>query len=78
MKTAVSISDDLFRRAEASARTWKMTRSSLYAKALEEFLDRRSPARVTAALDEVYSREQATVDPGLFAATLRSIPTEKW
>ena len=78
VKTAISISDDLFRRAEASARTLKMTRSRLYATALEEYLERRSPAQITAALNEIYSRHPAQVEPCLLAANLRSIPPENW
>ncbi len=45
MKTAVSVPDDLFERAERLARRDGYTRSGLYAKALEEFIDRQSPPK---------------------------------
>jgi metal-responsive CopG/Arc/MetJ family transcriptional regulator len=38
MKTAVSLPDDLFRLAEATARRLRVSRSELYAKAIAEFL----------------------------------------
>jgi metal-responsive CopG/Arc/MetJ family transcriptional regulator len=38
MKTAVSLPDDLFRQADAAARRLRVSRSELYSKAIEEFL----------------------------------------
>jgi predicted transcriptional regulator len=41
IKTAVSIEKSLFEQAEAIAREMKMSRSSLFALALEDFIRRR-------------------------------------
>jgi predicted transcriptional regulator len=53
MKTAVSIPDDLFRRADELARQLGKSRSELYREALADYVDRRDPGAVTAALDEL-------------------------
>ena len=49
VKTAISLPEDLFRLAEAAARKLKMSRSQLYATALEEYLERRKTSNITAA-----------------------------
>jgi predicted transcriptional regulator len=53
MKTAISIPDTLFRRAEALAKRLGKSRSQLYREALAEYVARREPNAVTVALDEV-------------------------
>ena len=78
MKTAISLSDDLFRRAEVAARRLRVSRSQLYAAAISEFLDRQRTEAVTERLDEVYSRRPAKVDPALHRAQLKSIEKDSW
>lgn len=53
MKTAVSVPDELFARADRLAQQLGISRSELYSRALAEFLARRDPVQVTAAWDEV-------------------------
>lgn len=53
MKTAISIPDDLFERAEQLARTLKMSRSGLYTQAVREYVARHSEDAITAALNAV-------------------------
>jgi predicted transcriptional regulator len=50
MKAAVSVPDDLFRRAETMARSLRVSRSQLYAKALAEFLERQQGNAITERL----------------------------
>jgi metal-responsive CopG/Arc/MetJ family transcriptional regulator len=78
MKTAVSLPDELFRQAEASARRLRVSRSELYAKAIAEFLRQRDEAAVTDRLNEVYSRQPAKLDAALHRAQLRSLPRQDW
>lgn len=78
MKTAVSVPDDLFRQAEATARRLRVSRSELYAKAIAEFLNRQDGKAITERLNEVYSRQRAKVDPGLHRAQLRSLEKDAW
>lgn len=53
MKTAVSVPNEVFERAERLARRLKLSRSELYSRALREYLGRHSPDEVTQALDAV-------------------------
>lgn len=78
MKTAVSLPDDLFRRAETAARRLRLSRSKLYAKALAEFLKQQNRSAVTERLNDVYSQHPAKVDAGLYRAQLRSLAKDNW
>lgn len=51
MKTAVSVPDEVFRRAERLAKRMRVSRSELYSRALREYLARHAPDEVTEALN---------------------------
>jgi predicted DNA-binding protein len=53
MKTAVSVPDDVFERAEQLARREHRSRSDVYSTALREYVTRHLPDEVTDALDRV-------------------------
>jgi predicted transcriptional regulator len=53
MKTAVSIPDDLFRRADELASQLGKSRSELYREALTDYIARRDPQAVTEALNAI-------------------------
>ena len=55
MKTAVSLPDRLYEEAERTAQAMGLRRSQLFAKALEEFIERRRRENITERLNEVYS-----------------------
>jgi metal-responsive CopG/Arc/MetJ family transcriptional regulator len=78
VKTAVSLPDNLYDRAERAARRLGRTRSALYAEALREYLDRHEEAqvRVTALLDEVYDDAQEAAAGG--AAAPRLVDSGAW
>jgi metal-responsive CopG/Arc/MetJ family transcriptional regulator len=78
MKTAVSMPDDLFRLAEATARRLGVSRSALYSKAIAEFLKGQNGNAVTERLNAVYSRRPAKVDSGLHRAQLKSLEKDAW
>ena len=78
MKTAVSLPDDLFRRAETAARRLRVSRSKLYAKAIAEFLKQQNSSAITERLNDVYSRHRAKVDAGLHRAQLKSLAKDNW
>jgi predicted transcriptional regulator len=78
VKTAVSVPDELFRIAEATARCLRVSRSQLYSKAIAEFLNRQDTDTITARLNEVYSRRPAKLDSGLHRAQLKSLKKERW
>jgi len=78
MKTAVSMPDELFRRADATARRLRVSRSELYAKAVAEFLKQQSDEAITERLNEVYSRQPAAVDPALHRAQMKTFAKDVW
>jgi predicted transcriptional regulator len=78
MKTAVSVPDNLFRRAEAAARRLRVSRSQLYATAISEFLNRQQSDAITERLNEVYSHRPAKVDSALHNAQLKSLEKDSW
>ncbi|MFZ1866164.1 MAG: ribbon-helix-helix protein, CopG family [Polyangiales bacterium] len=51
MKTAVSVPNEVFERAERLAKRLKVSRSELYSRALREYLARHAPDEVTEALN---------------------------
>ena len=65
MKTTVSIPDDLFRAAEATARRMRMSRSQLFAEALRLFREAHCDRGVTERLDEVFGARGSNPDPAL-------------
>jgi hypothetical protein len=78
VKTAVSVPDDLFRLAEATARRLRVSRSELYSKALAEFLKQQDARAITERLNDVYSRYPAKIDPRLHRAQLESLEKDDW
>lgn len=78
MKTAVSVPDDLFRRAENAARRLRVSRSQLYATAISEFLSRQQDSSITERLNEVYARQPSKLDAALHRAQVRSLEKERW
>ena len=52
MKTAVSIPDPIFAKADRYARRVKKSRSRVFSEALREYLARHSPDEVTEAMDQ--------------------------
>ena len=77
MKVAVSIPDALFRRAERLARRRKMSRSQLYAVALERLVDVEDDSQITRRLDVVYSAQDSGLDASLLAAQAEAV-REQW
>lgn len=78
MKTAISLPDPLFQEADQLAERLGMSRSELYATALEAYLRTHREQDVTAALDRVYGTEDSSLDPVLAALQAASIPREDW
>jgi predicted transcriptional regulator len=70
MKTAISIPDDVFRRAERFAKRRKLSRSELYTAALVRMLEAEPKEDVTRAYDSAF--DDGHRDP-LVDATARSL-----
>jgi metal-responsive CopG/Arc/MetJ family transcriptional regulator len=78
MKTAVSIPDPLFKAAERAAKRQKVSRSRLYAKAIQEYLERRRSRGIKEALNEIYNTESSELDPVLAHLQSEAIGQEDW
>jgi predicted transcriptional regulator len=73
MKTAISLPDELYSDAEKIAASMGIPRSRLFAKALEEFIDRRKRDGITERLNEVYSGARDSDDTAVSTASLESL-----
>jgi antitoxin MazE6 len=78
MKTAISIPDPVFEAAERAARRLAITRSELYARAVEQFLKRLESQDVTAKLNAVYAEESSVLDPVLERLQAAALAVETW
>jgi predicted transcriptional regulator len=78
MKTAVSIPDDLFAKADAFARGVGRSRSQVYRDALAEYLVRHDPTSITNALDEL--AEELESERGAWSAEAgrRALERSEW
>lgn len=78
MKTAVSISDEVFEGAERLARRTKKSRSRLYGDALKEYLARHAPDEVTEAMNRACAEVGEARDPFVSAAARRMLERSAW
>jgi predicted transcriptional regulator len=78
MKTAISIPDDLFERAEELAERLQVSRSHLYARAIADYTARRRSKLVREKLDEVYGSASAELDEALSVMQSLSLSRETW
>jgi hypothetical protein len=77
VKIAISVPDQVFRRAEQAARRMRVPRSQFYARAVEAYLRQQSREDVTERLNAVYSEEPAEPDPFLAEAARRTFRRNK-
>ena len=68
MKTAISLSDNLYKKAEQTAKQMGISRSKLFVNALEEYIIRHNGEMITKKLNEVYEK----INPDDFAKDLDS------
>jgi metal-responsive CopG/Arc/MetJ family transcriptional regulator len=78
MKVALSLPDDLFNSAEALSKRLGLSRSRLYATALEDFVAKHQSKKVTERLDAVYASHESRVDRGTRRLQARSVAKNTW
>ena len=76
MKTAISIPDDVFRRAERFAKVRRMSRSELYTAALVRLLEAEPKQDVTRAYDSAF--DDGEEDAFASAAARRALADVEW
>ncbi len=81
MKTAISIPDEVFQRAEKLARRMKKSRSQLYSEAVAEYTARHSDDEITESWNRMLADPEAA-DPDLDAfvaeAARRTLERSEW
>jgi metal-responsive CopG/Arc/MetJ family transcriptional regulator len=78
MKTAVSIPDDVFHKAERLARRARRSRSEVFSAALREYVARHAPDEVTDAMDRVCAAVNDHGDGFVAAAARRVLERTEW
>ena len=78
MKTAISIPDPVFERAEGFARRRRISRSALFTAAVSEYMAQHRDDDVTERLNQVYGQEDSTLDPQITELQFRSLDEEQW
>lgn len=78
MKTAVSIPDEVFEKAERLAQRAKRSRSELFSAALAEYVARHAPDEVTEAINRVCADVGDQQDPFVAAAGRRVLENIEW
>ena len=78
MKTAISLPDALFEAADQLAKRRGVSRSELYATAIEEYLRAQRDDFVTEALNRIYGEEDSSLEPALAALQAVALPRDDW
>jgi metal-responsive CopG/Arc/MetJ family transcriptional regulator len=78
MKTAISVPDDVYERAERFARRERRSRSEVYSTAVREYVARHEPDVVTEALNDVIADISPEVDPFVLAAGRQLLAQSEW
>ena len=78
MKTAVSIPDPIFERAERLAKRAGRSRSDVYSAALKEYVERHAPEAVTDAMNRVCEAIEQERDSLVTTAARRVLERSEW
>jgi predicted transcriptional regulator len=78
MKTAVSIPDEVYLRAEQLAEQTNRSRSRLYSDALGEYLARHGTDAVTTSMNEALAAIEESSDDFLAAANRSVFAKSEW
>jgi metal-responsive CopG/Arc/MetJ family transcriptional regulator len=80
MKTAISIPDPLFKATERLAKRLRLSRSEVFQRAVQAFVQDHDDSAITSALDEVYGSnpEDSRLDPVLARLQASSLRGKKW
>ena len=78
MKTAVSIPDGLFRRAEELAQRLGKSRSQVYREALAKWITHHDTATVTVALNDVVEELDTGIEAWSAEAARRALERSEW
>ncbi|MGH9324860.1 MAG: hypothetical protein ACRD3V_33880 [Vicinamibacteria bacterium] len=78
MKTAISIPDGIFKKAERLARRLRKSRSQLYSEAVAEYVQRHDPDAITEQMNRVCENVDTQPDPLVAEAARRILERTEW
>ena len=78
MKTEISVPNPILEAAERLAKELGMSLSEFYVAALAAYVAAYQNGDITKRLDEVYAREDSTMEPEFVAIQIASTGEEKW
>lgn len=78
MKTAISIPDNVYQKAEMLAARLGKSRSQLYTQALANYIATHQREGVTEKLNSIYTTENSHLDKGLHTMQVATLPKEEW
>jgi metal-responsive CopG/Arc/MetJ family transcriptional regulator len=80
MKTAVSVPNDVYEKAERLAKREGRSRSEVYSAALREYVARHSPDELTASIDAALADvgDSATLDGFVRVASAATLGSTEW
>ena len=78
MKTALSIPDDVFTRAERLARRLNTSRSQLYARALADFVVQHEDEQITDSMNKVVREVGSEAEPFTRRAASHLLRQVEW
>ena len=78
MKTAISVSDDVFQLTENLAKRLKVSRSKVFAMGVKKLAEEYDDEQVTAKLNEFYEKEKAEIDLVIMKMAALSLPKDEW
>ena len=78
MKTAISISDEVYKEAEIAAKQLGLSRSKLYTLAINEFVQNHKPDAITQKLNEIYEKIDSTLDEDILQVNYELLSKVEW
>lgn len=78
MKTAISIPDPIFSQAERYAKNNGMTRSQLFAVAVQHYVESNQHNEITEKLNKIYGESDSSLEQGFQSMQSLSLEKEEW
>lgn len=62
VKTAISLNEELFKEADKFSKRRRISRSRLFADAVDDYMRRQKALEITAKLNEIFSKPRSSQD----------------
>jgi hypothetical protein len=78
MKTAISVSDDIFELSERLAKQLKVSRSKIFAMGVEKLGKELGKDEIIRKLNDFYGENKAEIDPVVSKMSVLSFHNDEW